>query len=674
MCKITVAKSAGFCFGVERAVNELMRIAEEKKAVTLGPIIHNGSVIKKFEDMGVKIVENPIDTPVGATLVIRTHGVKKSVIDEIEKNNIDFCDLTCPFVKKIHNIVHDYHEKGYKIIIAGDKHHPEVDGISGWCGGAIVVSDFSELEGKISPFDSVCLVAQTTMDKKNYEKIKNFVKTSCQNPIIFDTICSATEKRQKEAEEISKASDVMIVVGGRMSANTKRLADICKRYCENTFQIETAGDLPLRFDIPKNKIGITAGASTPPWIIKEVVGEMEEMVNGEVSFAEVLKEHEKEQALVTLKTGDIVKGTVMRVEPNGVSVNLGYKSDGFIPAGEVVDDPEADICELIHVGDEIEVFVVRVNDVEGEVTLSKRKIDAIKSEKVLEEAFENETVLTGKVVEILNGGVLVAVNGGRIFVPAKFASDRYLADLSVLQNATVDLKIIEISKKRGRTKIVGSIAAVIREQKKKLAEEFWNNVEVGKTYTGVVKSLTKFGAFVDIGGVDGLVHISELSWAKIKHPSEVVSEGETVEVYVIDFNKETGKVSLGYKKACDNPWEKAKAELEVGKDIDCKIVRIVPFGAFAEIYPGVDGLIHISQVAAKRIGKVEDELSVGQHVTARVVELDFENKKIGLSIRAIIEEAQKAEEAEMVAEDAAKEEAVEAEKEEAVEATETTEE
>ena len=253
---------------------------------------------------------------------------------------------------------------------------------------------------------------------------------------------------------------------------------------------------------------------------------------------------------------------------------------------------------------------------------------------------------------------MVAVNGGRIFVPAKFASDRYLADLSVLQNLTVDLKIIEISKKRGRTKIVGSIAAVIREQKKKLAEEFWNNVEVGKTYTGVVKSLTKFGAFVDIGGVDGLVHISELSWAKIKHPFEVVSEGETVEVYVIDFNKETGKVSLGYKKACDNPWEKAKAELEVGKDIDCKIVRIVPFGAFAEIYPGVDGLIHISQVAAKRIGKVEDELSVGQHVTARIVELDFENKKIGLSIRAIIEEAQKAEEAEIVAEDSAKEEAV----------------
>lgn len=673
MCKITAAKSAGFCFGVERAVNELMRIAKEKKTVTLGPIIHNGSVIEKFESLGVKIVNSPDETPKGATLAIRTHGVKKSVIEKIKSENIDFCDLTCPFVKKIHNIVSEYHEKGYKIIIAGDKHHPEVDGINGWCDdSALVISDLSELDGKISPSDRVCLVAQTTMDKKNYEKIKKFVKISCQNPIIFDTICSATEKRQKDAEKISKTVDIMLVVGGKMSANTKRLADISRKYCKNTFQIETVRDLPLRFDIPKNKIGITAGASTPPWIIKEVVGEMEEMVNGEVSFAEVLKEHEKEQALVTLKTGDIVKGTVMRVEPNGVSVNLGYKSDGFIPASEVVDDPEADICELINVGDEIEVFVVRVNDVEGEVTLSKRKIDAIKSEKVLEEAFENETVLTGKVVEILNGGVLVAVNGGRIFVPAKFASDRYLADLSVLQNLTVDLKIIEISKKRGRTKIVGSIAAVIREQKKKLAEEFWNNVEVGKTYTGVVKSLTKFGAFVDIGGVDGLVHISELSWSKIKHPSEVVSEGETVEVYVIDFNKETGKVSLGYKKACDNPWEKAKAELEVGKDIDCKIVRIVPFGAFAEIYPGVDGLIHISQVAAKRIGKVEDELSVGQHVTARVVELDFENKKIGLSIRAIIEEAQKAEEAEIVAEENAKEEAAndEAVSEETAETTE----
>lgn len=654
---IIVAKSAGFCFGVERAVNELINIAKNNRVATLGPIIHNEFVVDKLKNMGVSILDDIDNIPKDTAVAIRTHGVKKKVIDKLDENGIKIFDLTCPFVKKIHNIVNEHHNKGYKIVIAGDKNHPEVDGINGWCDDlAVVATDVSDLEGVFDADDKVCLVSQTTLDKKTFEKIKKFLKMSCQNILVFDTICNATTQRQEEAEKIAKWADAMIVVGGKMSANTKRLAHICKNFCKCTYQVESIEDIPQCFNIPKNKIGITAGASTPPWIIKEVVGNMEEKMNGELSFAEVLEEHEKEQALVTLKSGNIVKGTVMRVEPNGVSVNLGYKSDGFIPASEVVDDPEANICDLINVGDEIEVFVVRVNDVEGEVTLSKRKIDAINSEKLLEAAYENGDILTGKVVEVLERKVLVASNGGRVTIPARHASDRFLSDLSVLQNATVEFKIIDVSKRRGKT-YIGSIAAVLKEQKKKLAEEFWNNVEIGKTYNGIVKSITNFGAFVDIGGVDGLVHISELSWAKIKHPSEVVSEGDAVEVYVIDVDKEKGKVSLGYKKACDNPWEKAKAELEVGKDIDCKVVRIVPFGAFAEIYPGVDGLIHISQVAAKRIGKVEDELTVGQHITARVVELDFENKKIGLSIRAIIEEAQKAEEAAIVAEDATKEEA-----------------
>lgn len=667
---VIVAKSAGFCFGVERAVNELINIAKTTKVATLGPIIHNDFVVDKLKKMGVFILEDIDNIPKGTSVAIRTHGVKKKVIDALLERGVEIFDLTCPFVKKIHNIVNEHYKNGYKIVIAGDKNHPEVDGINGWCEDtALVVEDECELKGVFNKEDKICLVSQTTLDRKTYEKIKNFLKMSCQNIVIFDTICNATTRRQEEAEKIAKSVDIMIVIGGKMSANTQRLARICENFCDYTINVESIEDIPQCFNIPKNKIGITAGASTPPWIIKEVVGNMEEKMNGELSFAEVLEAHEREQALVTLKTGDIVKGTVMQVEPNGVSVNLGYKSDGFIPAYDVVDDPEANICDLINVGDQIEVFVVRVNDVDGEVKLSKRKVDAKKSEKLLDEAYENGTVLTGKVVEVLERKVLVATNGGRVTIPARHASDRFLTDLSVLQNETVDFKIIDVAKRRGKT-YIGSIAVVLKEQKKKLAEEFWNNAEVGKTYNGIVKSLTNFGAFVDIGGVDGLVHISELSWAKIKHPSEVVKEGDAVEVYIIEMNKEDGKISLGYKKTSDNPWEKAKAELEVGKDIECKVVRIVPFGAFAEIYPGVDGLVHISQVAAKRIGKVEDELTVGQHITARVVELDFENKKIGLSIRAIIEEAQKKEQAEIVAEDEAKEETA---KEEVV-AEETTEE
>lgn len=647
--KITVSESAGFCFGVERAVNTLLNKKEDEKIVTLGPIIHNQTVVDMLCEKGVRVADSIENTSDDEIIAVRTHGIPKAMFDKLEGRQ--YIDLTCPFVKKIHNIVNEHSKNGYRIIIAGDKDHPEVEGINGWCESkADIIKDEKELEKVLenNAFDKVCLVAQTTFENEIYEKIKKILKKSCQNAVIFDTICSATHKRQKEADEISRKADIMFVIGGAHSANTKRLASICKRNCKDTYQIENFEDIPQILYMPKNTIiGITAGASTPPWIIKEVIGTMEEKIkDGELSFAEALEAHEKAQALVTLKTGDIVKGTVMRVEPNGVSVNLGYKSDGFIPAGEVVDDPNADISSIINVGDEIEVFVVRVNDIEGEVTLSKRKIDAIKSEKLLEEACENQEVIEGKVVEVVNGGLVVACKGGRAFVPASLASDRRVSDLSNMKGETVSLKIKEITKKRGRTKIIGSIRSVLEEAKKKLSEEFWANVEVGKQYTGTVKSLTKFGAFVDIGGVDGLVHISELSWSKIKHPSEVVKEGDVVTVTVLDFDKEKGKVSLGYKKTEDNPWEKVKAELEVGKDIPCKVVRIVPFGAFAEIYPGIDGLIHISQVANKRIGKVEDELTVGQHITARVVELDLENHKIGLSIRAILEEAAKANEAE----------------------------
>ena len=640
--EITLAKKAGFCFGVSRAVKYLESEAEKKKISTLGPIIHNDIVVESLKKKGVDVIEDISELKSGSCLAIRTHGVGKDTVDRLERDGIEYVDLTCPFVKKIHNIVYKYHNDGYRIVIVGDKNHPEVKGIDGWCEEkSIITLDISDINGKIDSNGKVCLVCQTTMDKKTFENISGYVKSVCSDAVIFNTICSATGERQEEAAKTAQTADMMIVIGGSHSSNTNKLTSICKKYCSNTLQIENFEYLPQNIDIPK-KIGITAGASTPSCIIKEVIDKMLENAKGAESFAQEFEEYEK--SLITLHTRDIVKGTVIGVTEKGVSVNLGYKSDGFIPASEVTEDDSADITQLVKPGDEVEAFVVRVNDVEGEVTLSMKKIESMKGMKEIEEAFESKAILEGKVTQLVNGGVIVVAKGVRVFVPLSQASDRFLADPSVLLNTTASFRIIDIKRFRGRTRIVGSIKSVIKEQKEALSAEFWANVEVGKRYEGVIKSITDFGAFADIGGVDGLIHISELSWSKIKHPSEVVKVGDVVDVYVIDFDKEKNKVSLGFKKAEDNPWNKVKEELSVGSVVDCKIVRIVPFGAFAQIFPGVDGLIHISQVANKRIGKVEDELTVGQHVNAKVVELDLEKQKIGLSIRALLADEEAADE------------------------------
>ncbi len=653
-----IAKTAGFCFGVKRAVENLTEEAKKSSISTLGPIIHNNFVVEDLKKRGVQSIDTLDELKPGNRLAIRTHGVGGDVIESIEKKGIEYIDLTCPFVKKIHNIVAEKYNEGYRIVIVGDKNHPEVIGINGRCGYSAVIADKSDdLTDKFSKDDKVCAVSQTTLDRNTFENVINFLKNTCQNLLVFDTICSATNERQQEAAKIAQNVDLMIVIGGKHSSNTNKLTSICRTFCSNTYQIENFEDFPQDINIPK-KIGITAGASTPSCIIKEVILGMEEMIKGN-DFAQAFEEYEK--SLITLNTRDIVKGTVIAVSEAGVSVNLGFKSDGFVPASEVTDDPDANIKDLVKVGDEVEVFVVRVNDVEGEVTLSMKKIAAMKGIKEIEDAFESKAVLTGKIAQAVNGGVIAVCNGVRVFVPVSQASDRFLADPSVLVGETVSLRIIDIKKMRGRTKIVGSVKSVLKEQKEALAEKFWADAEVGKQYNGVVKSLTKFGAFVDIGGVDGLIHISELSWSKIKHPSEVVKEGDVVDVYILELDKEKNKISLGFKKAEDNPWKKVESELELGSVVDCKIVRIVPFGAFAEIYTGVDGLIHISQVANKRIGKVEDELMIGQHVQAKVVELDLEKQKIGLSIRALLEPEQAGEVSEENTEAEVAEEAVEAE-------------
>ncbi len=648
--KVIVAKSAGFCFGVKKAVEKVYELIESgKKIAVLGELIHNKSVTDDLAKKGALTVERVEDCPCGYTLVIRTHGVSKEITERAKKHAADVVDLTCPYVAAIHNIAYEKSGEGKSVVIAGDGKHPEVMGIKGWTQGECYAVNEPEKAVELA-LDNVCLVAQTTIGRANFEKIADAVMKSCTNVEVHDTVCSATKKRQTEASELAGECDIMFVVGGKSSSNTKKLYEICKKSCDKTYFIENFEEIPQDINYKNKKIGITAGASTPQGIIEEVANTMEEnKINAELSFEEAM-----EQTLKTLNTGDVVEGTVVEVRPTEVIVDLGFKSDGIIPASELTDDPDAKPADVVKPGDVIEVFVVGVNDGEGKTLLSKKKLDAIAGYKKLEDALENGTVMSGKVISVVNGGIIVSVEGSRVFVPARQASDRYTEDLSVFMNQTVELKITEINSRRKR--ITGSIRAILVEQKEALAAKFWEDAEVGKKYTGVVKSIMPFGVFVDIGGVDGLVHISELSWNRIKSPSEVVSVGDSIEVYIKEINEGTKKISLGFKKAEDNPWVIAQSKFNLGDTVECKVVRFMPFGAFVELIPGVDGLIHISQIAMKRVEKVEDELKIGQTVEAKITELNWETKRISLSIKALIappEPEVKEEEAAPVEEEAA---------------------
>ena len=669
--ELHVAKTAGFCFGVARALDIVDECAKDKTKTyhTLGPIIHNQHVVDDLKKRGIAPIESVSEANKGETVIVRTHGVGKCVYDEMESGGIGYTDVTCPFVKKIHNIVEKHYKEGYTIVIIGDENHPEVQGINGWCENKAVILG-SEEDAKILNFDKnkVCVVSQTTFMQEIFKKIVFFLKKTCKDIVIFDTICSATEERQNEAYALASVCDVMIVLGGRNSSNTQKLYSICKSVCDETYVLEHIDELDSDTHFGSKKVGITAGASTPAVIIKEAIGKMENFESFEALVEESLK---------TLNTGDVVKGIVMEVKPNEVIVDLGAKQDGFIPASEISDDPNVTTADVVKPGDEIEVFVVRVNDADGNIMLSKRKLDSAKTWEAVKKAFEDGTVLEGKVTETVNKGMIVAYKGYKVFIPESQASERRNADLSSFVGNVVAFKIIDINDRRKR--LVGSVRTILEAQKKELEEKFWADAAVGKVYNGVVKSLTNFGAFVDIGGVDGLVHISELSWKRIKHPSEVVSEGDSMEVYIKDIDAETKKISLGFKKAEDNPWEIVKSKIAVDETATVKIVRIMPYGAFAEIIPGVDGLIHISQIANRRIEKPQDELTLGQEVEAKVTSIDWDAKKIALSIRALLapeapaEEAPAEEAPEAPVEEAVEapaEETVEAPAEEAVEATE----
>lgn len=655
MNQIEVAASAGFCFGVTRAVNLAYEAIETKKPLySYGQLIHNQTVTDDLAQKGLQIVED-LDGLTQGTLLIRSHGVGAELYEKAQAQGLEILDGTCPFVKKIHDIVHEKKAAGHGIIIVGDGKHPEVIGINGWCeNSAVILEDIEAAQTKeIPPMDCYTVVVQTTFRQEKFDKILEILQERGIQMDVHNTICSATEKRQKEAETLSQKVDAMVVIGGKNSSNTQKLFEICKKNCRNTVHIETKYDLVLNNLKKGDRIGITAGASTPPVIIKEVVVTMSEALENAVQNLEGSEEATFEQllegTLVTLHTGDVVKGIVISVsDTEEVSVNLHYKSDGIIARGEFSSDPAVVPSKTVQPGDEIEVFVIRVSDGDGNVMLSRKRIEAQKGMEEIEAAYNNKTVVTGQVTQVVKGGLIAVVNGVNVFIPSSQVSNRFIEDLSVFNGQEMEFNIIEMD--RVKRRIIGGRKALVEQEIAAKRAALFETIQAGTKVVGTVSRLTDFGAFVDLGGVDGLIHISEMSWGRISNPKEVLKEGQSVEVFVLDVDKEKGKISLSLKDADKNPWKLAAEKYAVGSIVEGKVVRMVPFGAFVELEPGVDGLVHISQIANKHVVKPEDELKVGEMIQVKVLEVNCDQKKISLSKR----------QADAPAEEAAAEETTEA--------------
>ncbi|MCQ2471324.1 MAG: bifunctional 4-hydroxy-3-methylbut-2-enyl diphosphate reductase/30S ribosomal protein S1 [Clostridia bacterium] len=681
MHEIILAKTAGFCFGVNRAVDMLYKMVDDgEKVCTLGPIIHNPQVISDLESKGVMIIDSPEKLPKDTKLVLRTHGVERNILDFLDNAKMDYCDATCPFVKKIHRIVKENSDENTAVFVAGDKNHPEVKGIMSYCSGEIFTFINSDELEEITqnPSDltkkKIICVAQTTFSIKEWEICIKKIKKHYTNAIIFDTICNATNERQSEALKLSGQCDAMIIIGGRQSSNTAKLKAVCEGNCP-TYLIETAKELS-EIDLSGfSRIGVTAGASTPAGIIKEVLTTMSEILNEqeneiietavqaqteevqeaaqpdeELDFSNLLEEN-----LKNMNNDQKVRGIVTAISAGEIQVDIGRKQTGYVPADEYSADPTADPMKELKIGDEIGLIIMKTNDQEGTIMLSKKRFDAQGAWDKMTAAQESEEILEGTVTEVIKGGIIVVANGVRVFVPASLATASKGDSLEELLKTKVKLRIIDVNRQRRRA--VGSIRSVLKEERKAKEEAFWAQIEEGQTYDGKVKSLTSYGAFVDIGGVDGMVHISELSWKRIKHPSDVLTVGQDVNVFVKAVDKENKKISLGYKKAEDNPWEILKRDYPVGTVVESEIVGLTAFGAFATVIPGIDGLIHISQIANQHIKHPADVLKVGEKVQVKITAVDFEKSRVSLSIRELL--AAEEEVAEEAAEEAPAEEVVE---------------
>lgn len=633
MREIFLAKSAGFCFGVQRAVETALTNNNSKKKIyTLGPLIHNNDVVNKLEEENVFSInlDDAGNLKENETIIIRSHGIPKDTFKLLESKNLHIIDATCPYVTNIHKKVEKYYNLGYGIIIVGDKDHPEVIGINGWCNNTgIITKDGSELIEKNDLSENVCLVSQTTEKQSNFQKVLAVVKSKCNEVIAFNTICSATETRQKSADELSKEVDVMIVIGGKHSSNTNKLYEICKNNCENTFLVENSREIPDNIINSKkyNKIGITAGASTPDWVIKEAIEKMSN--NEELTMHDVMQFMDEND--VQIKVGDKIKGKVVSRNENGIYLNINYKADAFLPKTEILGDEES-----LKENDEVDVKVISRKNEEGYVVVSTLELEREKISKELKEAFDNAQTIKVKIIEVVKGGVIALYKDvAKLFLPASQIELFHVDDLSTYIGKVIEVAIIEYEKRRGLSKIVVSRRQLLKKAKDLKEEEVFSKLQKGSIVEGEVKRISSFGAFVEIDGIDGLLHISEISWGKINHPSDVLKIGDKIEVAVIDIDKDSKKLSLSMKQTLENPWNNVEDKYPVGNIVLGKVVRFVNFGAFVELEPGVDGLVHISQISEKRISKADETLTIGQEVKAKILLVDPSKKRIELSLKEV---------------------------------------
>lgn len=626
--EIIIAENAGFCFGVNRAVEKTLNELEDKTKETYsyGPLIHNNQVVKDLESKGLNTIDN-INNIKNGKIIIRSHGVPKDVSKEILDLNLELVDCTCPYVISIHKKVEQFNKKGYDIVIIGDKNHPEIIGINSFCDNMAYIINSEDEACELPNLDKVCLVSQTTNTVEKFNKLAEIVKSKSNNIEVFNTICNATKIRQESALKVAKMVNAMIVIGGKHSSNTQKLVEISKKYCDNVYHIETIKDLSLQ-DIQKfNKIGITAGASTPDGLIKEAILTMENNLNKDEMMEAI------ESSFTRIRRGDIIKGTILYVTENELMVNINYKSDGIVAKSEASHDDDINLKETYKVGDEIDVYVVKLDDGEGNVVLSIKKVDDLKVWDVLEEAFNNKETIECKINNVVKGGLTVLVKGINGFMPASHVSVNYVSKLDDFKGKKLMVKIIDID--RHKKRIILSRKEVERDELEVKKAELWESLKIDDIVTGVVQRLTDFGAFVDLGGADGLIHISDLSWLRVKHPSDVLKVGDNVEVKVLALDKERNRISLGLKQTLEEPWSVFKENVHEGDIVEGKVVNLLDFGAFIRLKEGVDGLLHVSQISKEHVNKPSDVLKAGDIVTVKVIEINDEDRRISLSAKDV---------------------------------------
>lgn len=672
MRKVILASKAGFCFGVKRAMNFVEEALQTPKApiFTYGPMIHNQEVIRNLNQRGVRVIESPqeLEGIRKGTVIIRSHGITRQEEEALKTTGLNIIDGTCPFVKRIHEFAREYSRQGCQVVIIGDPNHPEVRGICGWIEGkpAVVLRGPEEAQRfSVDPDTTVCILAQTTSNYNKFKESVEIIRKRGYHILVRNTICSATSERQKAAQQLSSEADAMIVIGDRSSSNSRKLFEICAGYCKNTWFIQTKEDLRDLDFSGCERIGITAGASTPNNIIEEVQNYMAEE---NLDFEQMLEEYDSHE---TIKNGAVVEGTVIRVKPDEIVLNINYKSDGIITRKEYSTDPNLDLTTVVKEGDKLEVKVIKVNDGEGQVLLSKRRLDQEKCSEKLREAFEAGEAVKGVVTQVRSGGLIAEADETKVFIPASLVSDMYERDLNKYKGQEIEFILTEFNPHRRR--IIGDRKQLIIREKEAKQEALLARINVGDIVEGTVKNITDFGVFIDLGGADGLLHISEMSWGRVDNPRKLYKNGDKVKVIIKDIHDK--KIALSAKFPEDNPWNNAADKFAVNTVVTGKVARMTDFGAFVELEPGVDALLHVSQISREHVNKPSDVLSIGQEIKAKIVDFDEENRKISLSIKALLKDDPDAVDlgAEALAKKAAQEEADEAQDADA-DASETTEE